>query len=109
MTINREEVYKRKKENNVLSSASGIIDHSRPSSKTETEYISECLTINRRFARTYRVYMWFIAHSTILLRGKDGKYPIPTLYDIAGPAHFRNKADNGITGWRDPLDGERAV
>ena len=27
---------------------------------------------------------------------RDGTYPVPTPYDIAGSAHFRNKADNCI-------------
>ncbi len=85
------------------------IDHSRPSNKSETEYISECLTKIRRFARTYRVHVWLIAHPTKLQRGNNGKYPVPNPYDIAGSAHFRNKADNCITAWRDLLDEERAV
>ena len=85
------------------------LDHSRPASKSETEYISECLTKIRRFARTYRVHVWLIAHPTKLQRGRDGKYPIPTPYDVSGSAHFRNKADNCITIWRDLLDEERAV
>ncbi len=85
------------------------IDHSRPSGKSETEYISECLTKIRRFARTYKVHVWLIAHPTKLQRGKDGKYPVPSPYDISGSAHFRNKADNCITVWRDLLDEDRAV
>ncbi len=85
------------------------LDHSRPSNKSETEYISECLTKIRRFARTYRVHVWLIAHPTKLQRGNNGKYPVPNPYDIAGSAHFRNKADNCITVWRDLLDEERGV
>jgi len=85
------------------------IDHSRPSGKTETEYISECLTKIRRFARTYKVHVWLIAHPTKLYKDNNGKYPVPTPYDIAGSAHFRNKADNCITVWRDLLNEERAV
>ncbi len=85
------------------------IDHSRPSSKSETEYISECLTKIRRFARIYRVHVWLIAHPTKLQRERDGKYPIPTPDDVAGSAHFRNKADNCLTVWRDLLDEDRAV
>jgi len=85
------------------------VDHSRPQNKSETEYISECLTKIRRFARVYKIHVWLIAHPTKLTRGKDGKYPIPTPYDIAGSAHFRNKADNCVTVWRDQLDEGRAV
>lgn len=53
--------------------------------------------------------MWIVAHPTKMYKDSDGKYPIPTPYDIAGSAHFRNKADNCITVWRDLLDEERAV
>lgn len=85
------------------------IDHSRPAGRTETEYISECLTKIRRFARTYKVHVWLIAHPTKLQKNKDGSYPVPTPYDISGSAHFRNKADNCITIWRDLLDESREV
>ncbi len=85
------------------------IEHSRQTGKTETEYISECLTKLRRFARSYGVHIWLIAHPTKLQRGRDGKYPIPTPYDIAGSAHFRNKADNCLCVWRDLLEEEKAV
>jgi len=80
------------------------LDHSRPPGKTETEYISECLTKTRRFARSYKVHVWLIAHPVKLQRCKDGKYPIPSPYDISGSAHFRNKADNCLCVWRDLLD-----
>ncbi len=83
------------------------IDHSRPSGKNETEYISECLTKIRRFARMYNVHVWIVAHPTKLQRDRDGNYPVPTPYDISGSAHFRNKADNCITVWRDTEDEEK--
>lgn len=77
------------------------IDHSRPQGLSETEYISKCLSKIRYFARTYQVHVWLIAHPTKLLKRLDGSYPIPTPYDISGSAHFRNKADNCLTVWRD--------
>ena len=77
------------------------IDHSRPQGLSETEYISKCLSKIRYFARTYQVHVWLIAHPTKLLKRLDGSYPIPTPYDVSGSAHFRNKADNCLTVWRD--------
>ncbi len=85
------------------------VDHSRPSSQSETEYISDCLTRIRRFARKYQVHVWIVAHPTKLYKDNNGKYPVPNPYDIAGSAHFRNKADNCITVWRDLLDEEKDV
>ena len=34
------------------------------------------------------------------MKGSDGSYDIPTLYDIAGSANFYNQVDNGITVYR---------
>jgi twinkle protein len=78
------------------------IDHMRPKDLSETEYISKCLTNLRRFARSNDVHVWVVAHPTKLLKDKDGKYPCPTPYDVAGSAHWRNKADNCLAIWRDP-------
>lgn len=80
------------------------IDHTRPQGLSETEYISKCLSKLRYFARTYDVHVWLIAHPTKMLKRQDGSYPVPTPYDISGSAHFRNKADNCLTVWRDLSD-----
>lgn len=76
------------------------LDHERPNNLTETEYISKCLTTIRQFGRLHRVHMWIVAHPQKLKKDLDGKYPVPTPYDIAGSAHFRNKADNAVAAWR---------
>jgi twinkle protein len=77
------------------------IDHSRHKESTETEYISRSLSKIRSFARNNGVHVWLIAHPTKLMKNKKGKYPVPTPYDVAGSAHFRNKADNALCVWRD--------
>lgn len=77
------------------------IEHGRAAHQTETEYISLALTQIRRFARTYGVHIWLVAHPAKLYKEANGKYPVPTPYDISGSAHWRNKADNCITVWRD--------
>jgi twinkle protein len=80
------------------------IEHQRPAAMTETEYISQCLTKVRNFARRHEVHVWIVAHPTKLVKDKDGAYPVPTLYDVSGSAHWRNKADMGLVVWRDPAD-----
>lgn len=80
------------------------MDHYRPSSLTETEYISRVLTELRRFAREFNCHLFLVAHPQKLRRDKDGDYPVPTPYDIAGSAHFYNKPDNIITIWRDVMN-----
>lgn len=78
------------------------LEHYRQASRqTETEYISEALSKFRRFAITHQVHVWIVAHPTKQKRNEDGTEPVPTLYDVAGAAHFRNKADMGMTVWRD--------
>jgi twinkle protein len=77
------------------------LDHARPASLSETEYISRSLTLIRRFARANGVHVWVVAHPTKLIKGANGKYPVATPYDIAGSAHWYNKADNAISVYRD--------
>lgn len=77
------------------------LDQVRQAGVTETEHISMCLSKLRRMARILDIHIFVVAHPTKLYRDKDGKYPIPTPYDIHGSAHWRNKADNCITVWRD--------
>ena len=77
------------------------IEHHRPNSMSETEYVSSALTKIRQFARLYNVHVWIVAHPAKLRKEKDGKdYPVPTPYDISGSAHWRNKGDNCITVFR---------
>lgn len=85
------------------------LEHSRPQGMTETDYIGLSLKRMRQFARHHGIHLFVIAHPAKLIRDKDGSYPIPTLYDIAGSAHWRNKADNGLCVWRDFHDDNAAV
>lgn len=77
------------------------LEHMRPRHMSETEYISSALSQFRRFAIAHQVHIWIVAHPTKIRRNEDGSEPVPGLYDIAGSANFRNKADVGITVWRD--------
>ena len=77
------------------------IDHTRPGTMTETEYVSSSLSKVRRFGRQHGVHVWVVAHPTKLKKLDNGGYPPPTPYDISGSAHWRNKPDNCITVYRD--------
>jgi twinkle protein len=78
------------------------LEHALPPGVTETIYTGSVLRRARQFARRHGVHVWIVAHPQKLYRDKDtGNYPVPTLYDISGSAHWRNKADNGIVVWRD--------
>ena len=62
----------------------------------EDQYISQELTKIRRFSRINGIHIWVVAHPRNLRKGDDGQYKPPTMYEISGGAHWRNKADNGI-------------
>lgn len=77
------------------------LEHMKRDGENETEYASRALKRLRQFARTNGVHVWLVVHPAKLYREKDGRYPVPTLYDCSGSANFRNKADNGLVIWRD--------
>ena len=78
------------------------IEHACPSGKNMTDYISEVLGKIRAFARRNDIHVWVMAHPT---KGANGFGDLmPTMNEIAGSVHFRNKADFGVVIWRNPKD-----
>lgn len=81
------------------------LEHRRPQNMSETEYVSHALSKMRHHARLFNQHWWLVAHPTKLQKDKNtGQYLVPTLYDISGSAHFRNKADFGLVAWRNMED-----
>ena len=80
------------------------LESTRPAHMTETEFISQSLKRIGLFALRSKIHVWIVVHPAKLYRSDNGKYPIPSLYDCSGSAHWRNKADNGICVWRDLSD-----
>lgn len=86
------------------------LEHHRPPQMSETEYISSVLSKWRRFARGNDTHNWLVAHPTKLRElsqmqtEEEAKklkiYAMPSLYDIAGSANWRNKADMGVVVYR---------
>jgi len=76
------------------------IEHKGGKTQTETQYISECLTKIKAFCAIHQVHIFLVAHP-LKMPKINGKYEVPTLYNISGSAHFNNKTDNGITVHRD--------
>lgn len=85
------------------------LDHTRQPGMTETEHASQCLSKIRNFGRQHDAHMVLVAHPTKLKAGPNGEEPVPDLWDISGSAHFRNKADAGLTVWRDVKDTNEPV
>lgn len=76
------------------------LDHQYDNGESETKYISRMLSKIDTFCKRYGVHMIIVAHPTKLKQNPDGKYPVPTLYDISGSAHFYNYTANGISVYR---------
>jgi len=77
------------------------LEHVRSREMTQTEYTGTAIRAIKRFAKRHRVHVIVVAHPAKMTRGKDGKYPQPTLYDIADSAHWANKPDVGVLIWRE--------
>lgn len=85
------------------------VEHTRPPNMNESEFVGRQLKRLRGFARRNMVATFLVAHPTKMYRNKDGKYPMPTLYDCSGSANFYNKPDNGIVVYRDKNDPDSPV
>lgn len=86
------------------------LEHKRSSNQTETEYISEVISRFCNFAKEYDVHVFLVAHPVKIRKNlQTNDFDVPTLYDIAGSAHFFNKCDNGITIHRNRFDNTTTV
>lgn len=78
--------------------------------KSETDYVAESIPKILRFAANYGVHVWLVVHPKQQMKDKTGKIPAPSLYDMAGSAHFVNMCDNGIVIHRsDSIDDTTEV
>jgi twinkle protein len=77
------------------------IEHKRGKDESETEYTGRAIRSLKRFALNYECAVWLVAHPR--KPHTDGNPKPPSLYDLAGSAHFANKADYGLIIHRDDL------
>jgi len=80
------------------------MEHGRPTTMTETEYVGMTLKHIRQFARQTKIHIWIVAHPAKPYK-KDGDYAVPDPYSISGSSNWRNKADNCFTVYRKFGDG----
>ena len=59
------------------------LEHRRPNNLSETEYVSQTLSVIRQWARDLGVHVWIVAHPQ-KMRQLDGKLPIPRPDMISG-------------------------
>lgn len=76
------------------------IDHQIEPGMSETNYISIILSKLVTFARQKDILIFLVAHPR-KMEIKNGVPVAPNLYDVNGSANFYNKADFGLTVYRD--------
>lgn len=59
--------------------------------------INEVLTKITAFAQANDVIVILVAHPTKMRKNDDGKYEVPTLYDVSGSADFYNQTHDGFS------------
>lgn len=70
------------------------VEHKRGPNENETEYVGRAIRLLKRFAKDYQCAVWVVAHPR--KPTSDGAPKRPSLLDLAGSAHFANKADYGV-------------
>jgi twinkle protein len=69
---------------------------------TETEYTKKTLNKLIYFEREHGLHLFLVVHPAKMRRkASSSQYEIPTLYDCSGSAQFYNKAEIGMTIWRE--------
>jgi len=79
------------------------VEHVREGRENETEYVSRAIRMLKRFAKAFQIHLILVAHPAKLQKA-NGKYLMPSLYDISGSANFYNKCDLGIIVHREDAD-----
>ena len=87
----------------VIDPFNALTDKERKSVKQD-EYISEFLQKLRWFARKFDVAIFLVMHPVKQKKLDNGLYPVCDLYDCKGASEIFDKADMGITVWRNHLE-----
>ena len=87
----------------VIDPFNALTDKERKSVKQD-EYISEFLQKLRWFARKFDIAIFLVMHPVKQKKLDNGLYPVCDLYDCKGASEIFDKADMGITVWRNHLE-----
>lgn len=68
------------------------------------EYISDFLQMLRAFARKYGIAVFLVMHPTKMIKQDNGLYPVCDLYNCKGASEVYDKADIGISMWRNEIE-----
>lgn len=75
--------------------------------ESETKHVSESLDKIANFNHKNSTHCFIVAHPK-KMQMKDDVYEVPGLYDISGSANFYNKADLGLTMYKES-DGQNSL
>lgn len=87
----------------VIDPFNSLTDNTRKNQKQD-EYISDFLQKLRWFARKYNIAIFLVMHPTKLNKLDNGLYPVCDLYNCKGASEIFDKADMGLTVWRNEQD-----
>lgn len=68
------------------------------------EYISDFLQMLRAFARKYGIAVFLVMHPTKMSKLDTGLYPVCDLYNCKGASEVYDKADIGLSMWRNEYE-----
>lgn len=68
------------------------------------EYISDFLQMLRAFARKYGIAVFLVMHPTKMVKLDNGLYPVCDLYNCKGASEVYDKADIGLSMWRNEFE-----
>lgn len=87
--------------NGVVIDPFNTISAERGKSTREDEFIRDLIAKCKLFCQSHNITMWMVAHPHKLQRADGGAYNPPSLYEVAGSAHWNNMADVGLVVHRD--------
>ena len=76
------------------------LSHERPGDMSMTDYVGFALRLLKKFARKHMVHMIVVAHPMKLRRQENGRFPVPSLYEVSDSAHWYNRCDVGVIVYR---------
>lgn len=82
------------------------LEHHKPPDISETNYIGKLLDQMDTFSKLHMVHIFLVAHPFKINKDKNtGLYEVPNLYSINGSANFFNKAEIGMSIYRNFSSG----
>lgn len=73
------------------------MDTTSPANVDTRDYFGQILSKFTSFAKKFECHVFIVVHPRKLQKKDDGRYVMPTGYDLYSSSHFYNLTDNGIS------------